>query len=118
MASTPPTAPPGGRKSASQGPPISEDYGDYNDFESDATNVNQIPQATGPGGVPPNLSSSGPRPSQPPPMFPQSSPQVSHMVQPVPNLGTGMMPMPAGMAPQTGINQMPGAPSARALLLR
>ena len=44
MATTPP-APPPGRKTGSQGPPLSEDYGDYNDFESDATNVNQIPQA-------------------------------------------------------------------------
>src|SRR5262245_41222691 len=97
MGQTPPPAPPGGRKTgASQGPSISEDYGDYNDFESDATNVNQIPQ---PGQTPiPHVA----RPSQPPQMFPQGSPQLSHMgqTQPPP------MQVP-NVAPQTNMMASP-----------
>ncbi|HEX4451239.1 MAG TPA: protein kinase, partial [Kofleriaceae bacterium] len=97
---TTPPSPPPGRKSGSQqqGLPISEDYGDYNDFESDATNVNQIPQASMP--VRPSQSSQA---AMPPQMFPQASPQVSHMgALPVPN--PMMMQMPTGI----GTSSQPG----------
>src|ERR1041385_8116447 len=98
MAQTPP-APPGGRKSPSAGPPIGEDYGD---FEGDPTSINQMPQ-------------SGPivRPSVPsqPQMFPQSSPQLSHMGQ---HPAAPMM-QPTQMT-QMGVGQMvaqPGPPQTQ-----
>src|SRR5450755_3020877 len=86
----PPAAPPGGRKpSPSQAPPQSEEYGDYNDFEQDATNVNQIPQ---PGMPAPRTSA--------PQMFPQPSPQLSHISGP-PTPQQMMQPL-VPMQPQPG----------------
>ena len=58
---------------------------DFADFESDATNVNQIPQSPPAQGTPrPSAQMPG---SQPPPMFPQGSPQLSHMGPPQPLAG-------------------------------
>src|SRR5262245_1776185 len=69
MAQTP-SGPPGGRKS--HGPPIGEDYGD---FEGDPTSINQIPQ---PGSGPPPMPQQQ-RGSLPPGQFPQGSPHLSHV---------------------------------------
>src|SRR3569833_3428180 len=102
----PPAAPPGGRKpTPSQGPPISEDYGDFNDFEQDATNDNQIPQ---PGMPMPNMGiPSAPRQSVPQ-MFPQGSPQLSHMGPPQ----AAPMPQPHPQGLVTGMTNlgMPAQP--------
>ena len=70
------SSPPGGRKppGPSQGPPINEDYGDFNDFEGGSTNVNQIPH--------PSQPMPAQQPQQQPQMFPHGSPQLSHMSQP------------------------------------
>jgi len=68
----PPSGPPGGRKS--HGPPLGEDYGDY---EGDPTSINQIPQP--PGSAPPPLQPQ--RTSMPPAQFPQGSPHLSHLNQ-------------------------------------
>ena len=84
---------------------------DFQDFEADATNVNQIPQAPGtptrnPGSMPG---------SQPPPMFPQASPQLSHMGQP-PHGHSQMTQMGSmtqmGQMP-TQMGQMPGPPQSQ-----
>src|SRR5690606_36451648 len=99
----PPSSPPGGRKSSSHGPPIGEDYGD---FEGDPTSINQIPQPNAansansansassgnPGRSTPRAmaASQPPPPPQPQPqsqaqqpqMFSHGSPQLSHMGQP------------------------------------
>ena len=87
---------------------MGEDYGDYNDFESDATNVNQIPQPGQP--MPPGLAtrSSGPQ------MFPQSSPQLSHLGPPV-QQQPQMVPHPQGMITNPGqpMQQQPGPPMAQ-----
>src|SRR5688500_13985057 len=71
MAHTPPGPPPG-RKTPSQGPPIGDDYGD---FEGDPTSINQIPQ--GPSGATPRAGG-----MTPPQNFSQGSPPLSHMGQP------------------------------------
>ena len=94
MAHTPPpNQPGGGRKSASQAP-----IEDFQDFEGDATNVNQIPQA------PSRPSSQNMGGSQPPPMFPQGSPHLSHMGPPQ----QPMMHPPQGHTQMTGMTQMTG----------
>jgi len=75
----PPSGPPGGRKSPSQGPPLQEEYGGY---EGDPTSINEVPQ-------PPQMPA--PRNSVPalgqhqqaqPQMYPHGSPQLSHMGPP------------------------------------
>jgi len=53
---------------------LSDDYGDYSDFEGDSTNINQIPQQ-GQGGQAPQPRAMPPSPQ----MFPQGSPHLSHM---------------------------------------
>src|SRR6478609_8398059 len=70
MAQSPPGPPPG-RKSAQHGPPIGEDYGD---FEGDPTSINQMPQGPGAAATP---RAGGPTPQN----FAQGSPQLSHMGQ-------------------------------------
>src|SRR3954462_8269045 len=98
----PPPAPPGGRKpTPSQGPPIHEDYGDYNDFEQDATNVNQIPLPGQPGGVPSVMPvrPSGPQMSPPP------SPQLSPGGPPQ-NTGPQMQPQPHPQGLVTGMTNL------------
>ena len=104
----PPTGPPNGLQPPNPSQGAAEEYGDYNDFESDATNVNQIPQPGQP--MPPGLAtrSSGPQ------MFPQSSPQLSHLGPPV-QQQPQMVPHPQGMITNPGqpMQQQPGPPMAQ-----
>ena len=88
MAHTPPSGPPG-RKSPSQGPLISEDYGEY---EGDPTSISQIPSQQSHG-------------QQQPQMFPQGSPHLSHM-------GQAPQTQPIGGHTQIGnmTAMMPGPP--------
>ncbi|HTL37930.1 MAG TPA: protein kinase, partial [Kofleriaceae bacterium] len=101
MAHTP-SGPPGGRKSASQGPPIGEDYGD---FEGDPTSINQIPQ--GPPGPTPRAGG-----MTPPQHFSQGSPQLSHMGQP-PNALPNSFNVQTTMSGPPGMMQQPGPPMAQ-----
>jgi serine/threonine protein kinase len=88
----PPSGPPG-RKSPSQNPPLSEDYGD---FEGDPTSISQMPHS----------SQQQPSAHQTPPnMFSQGSPQLSHMGQP-----PMMQHTQIGQAPGSISTMMPGPP--------
>ena len=119
MAQTPPQ-PPGGRKTI---PPVVRPLEDFNEFEGDPTNINQIPHPNQPPPqqmqVPPQHHQ--PRPhghsSMPPPQqnFAQPSPTLSHLgaplqqpqQQPQQAYGSGAMPYTnpgAGMMPQPGPN--------------
>jgi serine/threonine protein kinase len=71
MAPTPPSSGGGSRKAPSSGPPIGDDYGD---FEGDPTSINQIPSQRSPSTPPPSQQ----------PMFAQGSPHLSHMGGPPP----------------------------------
>ena len=109
MAHTPPpNQPGGGRKTPSQAPLIQEDYAD---FEADATNVNQIPQA--PGSQPPAVSRTSSQNMAPPApqMFPQGSPHLSHMGQPPQPLMPQQQQQHTQMTGMTGMTQMGQHPS-------
>src|SRR5687767_15856958 len=92
----PPQGPPS-RKSPSQGPPVGEDYGD---FEGDPTSINQIPQ--GPTGPTPHAGSH----HTPPQNFSQGSPQLSHMEQSPFSVQTQINP--PGMMPGPPMTQVSG----------
>ena len=55
---------------------------DYADFEADATNVNQIPQARAGAAADRARPRRASRSRRTPQMFPQGSPHLSHMGQP------------------------------------
>ena len=102
MSQTPSSPPPGGRDSSpGQGPLINEDYGD---FETDATNVNQIPLSQQPQ----------PQHAVQPQMYPQGSPQVTHLGPPIaqapmqipPPLTPHPHPAPQMIAMTTGMTQL------------
>src|SRR5262245_2495813 len=95
MAQTP-SGPPGGRKS--HGPPIAEDYGD---FEGDPTSINQIPEPGGP-------DTSGQRGSMPPSHFPQGSPHLSHLGQPGNPFAVATQMSPPPMMPGPPMTQVSG----------
>src|SRR6185295_11360828 len=92
----PPSGPPG-RKSPSHGPPIGDDYGE---FEGDPTSINQIPQGPGRGPSQPNMQQPG--------MFPQGSPQLSHMGQPQQMQGHTQIGNMTAMQPGPPMTQVSG----------
>src|SRR5690606_7996567 len=106
MAQTPPPGPPSGpprNKSQSMQPAFEE--ADFADFEADATNINQIPNATPRPGHP----SSQPAPQN----FAAPSPSLSHVGAPSQQMAAQPMYGASMLQHSSVMQQMPGPPNSQ-----
>jgi serine/threonine protein kinase len=127
MAPTPPPGPPSGpppRKHTQSVQPIQQD--DYQDFEGESTNVNQIPQGGSPQPQPQAQGTPRPHPSQmhaqqppqaPPPQFGAPPPLIHapHQTPPPPQgwIANSTNPGPMMQPPGSIMQQMPGPPMSQ-----
>jgi serine/threonine protein kinase len=116
MPPNPPQSPPGGRPKGPSQAPI---HPDFEEFEGDPTNINQVPGQSGHLPPPGQTAQGTPRPhnaqSHPPQPFASGSPTLSHLgAQPPqhqqqPPFGGNMMPYTnPGSMPGSAMTQMPG----------
>src|SRR3954452_22526366 len=114
MAHTPPPSPPSGppsRKHSQSVQPIQRED-DFQDFESDATNVNQMPHPGAPAQGTPRPQPSqmhAQHPASQPPHFAAPSPQLS----PVGNTPPPPQGMYTPMQQASGMQQIPGPPMSQ-----
>ncbi|MBL9015601.1 MAG: protein kinase [Myxococcales bacterium] len=123
MPHTPPPAPPSGppsRKHSQSVQPIQRED-DFQDFEGDATNVNQMPGGAPAQGTPrPGGAQGGhhQHPPSQPPHFAAPSPSLSHVGGPPPqqpHTQANWIPTTTGMGPPpgSGMQQLPGPPMSQ-----